>query len=160
MADPGKLDLGGVIDDDIITGSHVKRAKAIDEKLCDKNKWVRAKGKRFVLMLRALQVSHNLYEQMQLTNMRINNFVPSSTFWITVNDYQDCKKGFCGFVPKYPNVLFDLVLKYCYLYDLLPNVDGAAQGLNWEFRGAGALFGGVRMRVEPVLNTRLRLCQD
>lgn len=30
---PGQLDLGGVADDDIITGSDVKGAQAIDEKL-------------------------------------------------------------------------------------------------------------------------------
>lgn len=44
LADPGKLDLGGVVDDDIITGSHVKRAEAIDEKLCDKGSEQKERG--------------------------------------------------------------------------------------------------------------------
>ena len=34
MADPRELDLGGVADDDVITGAHVERAEAVDEELC------------------------------------------------------------------------------------------------------------------------------
>lgn len=35
--------------------------------------------------------------------------------------------------------------------------DGNDQELNWKFEGVGALFGEVRPRVEPGMNTRLRV---
>lgn len=46
--------------------------------------------------------------------------------------------------------------------DIVWQCNGANQGLNWEFRRGGAVFGGVRVRVEPGLNIRLGLglCQD
>jgi hypothetical protein len=38
LADPGELDLGGVVDDDGVTGAHVERAQAVDEELCREKK--------------------------------------------------------------------------------------------------------------------------
>ena len=33
LADPGESDFGGVVDDDVVAGSHVQRSEAVDEEL-------------------------------------------------------------------------------------------------------------------------------
>lgn len=60
-ADPGESDFGGVIDDDVVAGSHMQRSKAVDEELCKKHKSAtrKPKDKSLIAHLTPLtQVSH------------------------------------------------------------------------------------------------------
>lgn len=39
LADPGESDFGGVVDDDVVAGPHVQRSQAVDEELCETQKF-------------------------------------------------------------------------------------------------------------------------